>query len=176
MNEKAHYYRQGTMVEWYTPLEIIEAARTTMGTIDLDPATTVGNHTKAREFYTAETNGLDKPWAGNVWLNPPYGRGFAKWMHKINAEFANGLMTQLTCLIPVRTSAKWFQAFGEAGVSLCFPLGIKFINGITMEPSPTAAMMPNVICYLGPRRKEFTEAFKVFGLVAVASECKGPSI
>jgi len=119
------------------------------------------------------TNGLERPWAGNVWLNPPFGRGFAEWMHKINSEFGRGLVTQLICLIPVRTNAKWFRAFGNGtGVSLCFPPAIKFINGVTLEPSPTAAMMPNVICYLGHRHREFMECFREFGLVTHSSEAQ----
>lgn len=60
--------------EWYTPTEIIETARRVMGSIDLDPASSeIANQTvKAETYYTAETNGLNKKWDGNVWLNPPY--------------------------------------------------------------------------------------------------------
>jgi phage N-6-adenine-methyltransferase len=162
---KAHYYRQGSTVEWYTPMDIVKAARTTMGTIDLDPATNEGNHTNANTFYTKNTNGLDKPWIGTVFLNPPYGRGFAAWMHKANSECASGRTNQLICLIPVRTNAGWFQSLGDLGLSLCFPRSIKFINGSTMLQSTTAAMMPNLIAYVGDRHEEFREAFRVFGIV-----------
>lgn len=165
-HSKAHYYRQGTTVEWYTPLPIVEAARTAMGSIDTDPATNEGNWTGAATFYTAETNGLDKEWRGRVWLNPPYGKGFAKWMHRLNSEFAAGRTKQATCLIPVRTNAKWFQVLGNGtGVSLCFPPSIKFVDGRTMQPSGTAALMPNVIVYLGDRHSQFAEAFRTIGMV-----------
>jgi hypothetical protein len=163
---KAHYYRQGTTAEWYTPLPIVEAARRTMGGIDRDPATNAGNWTGAATFYTAETNGLNKEWRGRVWLNPPFGKGFAQWMHRLNSEFAAGRTTQATCLIPVRTNAKWFQTLGNgAGVSLCLPHSIKFVDGRTMQQRKTAALMPNVIVYVGNRHTQFAEAFRKFGMV-----------
>ncbi|CAM4444417.1 DNA N-6-adenine-methyltransferase [Vibrio agarivorans] len=49
---------------WFTPAEFIEAARNTLGTIDLDPASCLqaNNTVKANRYYTEQTNGLDKPW------------------------------------------------------------------------------------------------------------------
>lgn len=47
-----------------------------MGSIDLDPATTEAANAdiKAAAFFTAETNGFDQRWTGNVFLNPPGGK------------------------------------------------------------------------------------------------------
>lgn len=65
-------------VEHYTPSAIVEAARTTLGEIDLDPAScTLANATvKAAAFYgpggIAE-DGLAEPWHGRVFCNPPGG-------------------------------------------------------------------------------------------------------
>jgi hypothetical protein len=61
--------------EWYTPAPFVEAARTVMGGIDLDPAShREANKTiMATDYYTEAENGLQKPWSGRVFLNPPGG-------------------------------------------------------------------------------------------------------
>lgn len=75
--------------EYYTPPEIIELARKTMGSIDLDPCSNnyAQGYIKAKEFWTKEDNGLKRPWAGNVWLNPPYiYKEIDKWINKLMRE------------------------------------------------------------------------------------------
>lgn len=61
---------------WGTPREYIEAAREVMGDIDLDPASSAEWNAvvDAFVFYDEGDNGLERPWAGNVWLNPPGGK------------------------------------------------------------------------------------------------------
>jgi hypothetical protein len=65
--------------EWYTPPTILEAARGVLGAIDLDPASSdaqqVMSPVKATRYHTVDDSGLDMPWRGRVWLNPPYARG-----------------------------------------------------------------------------------------------------
>jgi hypothetical protein len=75
--------------EWYTPADYIEAAREVMGSIDIDPASNdIAQETvKAAVYYTAETNGLDKEWRGNVWMNPPYASDLiGKFIDKLVSE------------------------------------------------------------------------------------------
>src|SRR6478736_131454 len=74
---------------WYTPVDIIERARTTLGHFDLDPATDeFGNsRVKAASFMTEK--GLEAEWSGLVFLNPPGGRGSAKrWWNKLRESKA----------------------------------------------------------------------------------------
>lgn len=59
-----------------TPEWIIEASRSVLGTIDLDPASDCeGNkRVKAIDYYDIADNGLNQVWPGNVFLNPPGGK------------------------------------------------------------------------------------------------------
>lgn len=61
--------------EHYTPREVVEAARATLGAIDLDPASCAeANATiRAAKIFTREDNGFTRPWHGRVFLNPPGG-------------------------------------------------------------------------------------------------------
>jgi hypothetical protein len=77
-----------------------------MGSIDCGPATSEGNHTGAKIFYTMETDGLDEEWIGNVSFNPPFGKGLATWMYKLIQELASGRVSQAICLVPAWTNAK----------------------------------------------------------------------
>lgn len=65
-------------VRWGTPADIVERARRVMGSIDLDPCSSISFNSivKATEFYSLDDfgqDGLKLPWKGNVFLNPPGG-------------------------------------------------------------------------------------------------------
>jgi hypothetical protein len=60
-----------TSDDCYTPRWVFDA----MGLeFDLDVAAPVGGpwHVPAKQYYTAEDDGLAQPWDGLVWCNPPY--------------------------------------------------------------------------------------------------------
>ncbi len=62
--------------EHFTPPEVVEAARATLGHIDLDPATCERANNeivKADFIFTQEDNGFVQDWGGNTFLNPPGG-------------------------------------------------------------------------------------------------------
>ena len=108
--------------EWYTPKEIIEAARKAMGSIDIDPASSdVANEVvKAAEYYTAETDGLDKPLHGNVWMNPPYASDLiGKFIQKIVSE--RNSYKQAIVLVNNATETEWFNSLISVASAVCFP-------------------------------------------------------
>lgn len=83
--------------EWYTPLPLIRS----LGEFDLDPA--CGPQCKnrtARKRY--RTRGLERPWDGRIWLNPPFS-DVRPWVEKMRTH-GNGVM-----LIFARTEAIWWQ-------------------------------------------------------------------
>ena len=104
-----------TTDEWLTPPFLIEA----LGPFDLDPCApgerpwpTAGLH------FTAEENGLLRPWAGRVWCNPPYGPHTWKWLNRL-ALHGNGI-----ALIFARTETEGFHRFVfSAADSLLFLKG-----------------------------------------------------
>lgn len=64
--------------EHYTPPEIVEAARTCMGGIDLDPfsCSKANEVVKATRFYSLASgeDGFALPWFGRIFCNPPGGK------------------------------------------------------------------------------------------------------
>jgi phage N-6-adenine-methyltransferase len=92
-----------TSDEWYTPAEIIQS----LGEFDLDPASSpeaYRQNRSAKQFYTAEENGLDKDWHGRVWLNPPYSNPLIQQFLTRMAEHDNGI-----ALVFAKVEAKWFH-------------------------------------------------------------------
>lgn len=148
--------------EWYTPADIIEAARRMMGGIDLDPASSdIANRVvKADKYYTAETNGIDKAWWGNVWLNPPYSAELIEcFTQKAVKETPN--IRQMIILVNNATETKWFRALVGISSAICFPSSrVKFYlpDGKTGSPLQGQALL-----YVGANPSEFLAEFSAFG-------------
>lgn len=151
--------------EWYTPSNIIEAARTAMGSIDVDPASNdIAQQTvKAETYYTAETNGLDKEWTGNVWLNPPYASDLiGKFIDKLVSEKKN--YNQAVVLVNNATETEWFNKIVSISSMVCFPKSrVRFYmpDGKTGAP-----LQGQAILYIGDNTDRFYEAYKEIGWVA----------
>ena len=151
--------------EWYTPANIIEAARVAMGSIDVDPASNdIAQQTvKAGTYYTAETNGLDKEWVGNVWLNPPYASDLiGKFIDKLVSEKKN--YNQAVVLVNNATETEWFNKIVSISSMVCFPKSrVKFYmpDGKTGAP-----LQGQAILYIGDNTDGFYKAYKEIGWVA----------
>lgn len=119
----ASHERNGLTDEWYTPAWIFEKLGVTF---DLDPCNAAVNNPAfnwCAERYVAE--GLDRPWRGSVWLNPPFGgrNGIRPWLEKM-ATHDNGI-----AIVPNRTATDWFQDFARhAGGLLLIHGKVKFIR------------------------------------------------
>lgn len=78
---------------WGTPQWVIEHARTLMGGIHLDPASSeeFNFYVKALMIYRQQDNGLSPEcvWGGNVFLNPPGGLVTEFW-NKLCSSYENG--------------------------------------------------------------------------------------
>lgn len=101
-------------VEWETPADIygfLQGWFLPAGeSFDLDAAATKEN-AKCKRYYDREQNGLLHPWNGNVFVNPPYGRGklTEKWVRKAMKEMDAGNPEVIVALLPSRTDTVWFH-------------------------------------------------------------------
>ena len=153
---KVHYTSDSE--EWYTPSEIVNSAISAMGGIDLDPCSNSKGspNVPALTHFTKEDNGLNKPWGGRVYMNPPYGRVIVEWVEKVVAEYESGNTTEAILLVPARTDTKWMAMLRT--FPRCYIRGrLKFSN------SPDAAPFPSVAIYLGDNTNSFSEHFSKHG-------------
>jgi phage N-6-adenine-methyltransferase len=152
--------------EWYTPAEYIEAAREVMGSIDIDPASNdIAQETvKAKIYYTAETNGLDKEWSGNVWMNPPYASDLiGKFIEKLISELPN--IAQAIVLVNNATETEWFNKLISNADAVCFPRSrVKFYmpDGKTGAP-----LQGQAVLYFGTNESKFVDVFSGKGWCAI---------
>lgn len=155
--------------EWYTPPRILDVARTVMGGIDCDPASSdVAQQTvQAGVHYTADTDGLDQPWHGRVWMNPPYAQPLiGHFVDRLDAQLEAGLTSEATVLVNNATETEWGQRLLARADAVCLIRGrIRFMDGKgTPSGSPLQGQM---LVYVGPNVEAFTEAAAPLGRVLV---------
>jgi len=124
--------------EWYTPKAIIEAARVTMGSIDLDPASceAANEVVKAGRYFTAVDDGLRRPWQGNVWCNPPFSNGQIRfWIERCVDHDSP------TCVIVPHTDAEQSRLILNLAECICWVL--RSVNSGWYGPAKTDAMRRN---------------------------------
>lgn len=164
----AHVAHSTGESEWYTPAEYIAAAKAVMGGIDLDPATVpVANDVVgAAAIYTLEENGLTQPWAGRVWMNPPYAQpAVMDFCEKLARHYSEGEVTEACVLVNNATETRWFHTLVAVASAICFPLGrIRFWHP---ERDSATPLQGQAIIYIGPNGEQFRETFKCFGFTAV---------
>jgi phage N-6-adenine-methyltransferase len=143
--------------EWYTPRHVLNAACDALGgRIDLDPCAESARSVPTTHHFTKAEDGLVHPWAGTVYMNPPYGRDIIKWTGRLRSEYDAGRVTAAVALLPARTETVWWA---ELRVDwLCLIRGrLSFSNGVTNAPFPSAAV------YLGHDGECFSQAFSALG-------------
>lgn len=144
--------------EHYTPQIVVDAVLKCLGNIDLDPCSNSHEspNIPANAHYTQDDNGLDQRWAGNVYMNPPYGREIGAWVQKLVTAHKTGNVPAAIALVPARTDTKWWATLRNYPV--CFVSGrLKFGNADNGAPFPSA------IFYLGADIERFYHAFNGLG-------------
>ena len=166
----ARYLHSSKTVEWYTPPAIIQAARTVLNDIDLDPASCLRaqQEVRAKQYYTQFEDGLSQPWYGRVWLNPPYGRDHrgesnqGVWSRRLLREYEQGDVTSAILLVNASTGTKWFQPLWS--YPICFVAKrIAFLDehGVA-QSNPTH---DNALVYFGDAPERFAAVFATWGTI-----------
>jgi phage N-6-adenine-methyltransferase len=126
--------------DWGTPQDLFDSLNAEFG-FQLDVCASDAN-AKCSAYYTAEQDGLEQPWTGTCWMNPPYGDVIGKWVSKARTSAAAG--ATVVCLVPARVDTGWFQEncpYGE----------IRFLRGrVKFGDSPNSAPFPSAIVVFGP--------------------------
>lgn len=152
--------------EWYTPPELLHLVYQVMS-IDLDPCSPDVPTVDASNFFTKKDDGLLHDWFGNVFLNPPYGRGIGRWIEKLVSEYQSGKVLNAIVLIPGRTDTKWFAELVSHVDIACFITGrVSFIEPSGLRRS--GGMFPSIICFLSRdfgKMMTFTHVFSSIGSV-----------
>lgn len=167
--KRAHVANNSGNNEWYTPLRFVELARSAMGGIDTDPASSaIANKTvKAEKFFTAEDDGRAQTWEGRVWMNPPYAQPLmSDFAEAVSSKFESGEIDQACILVNNATETQWFQRMLSTASAVCFPKSrIKFL-----DPDGNASGAPlqgQAIVYMGDEVTAFQAAFCGEGSVLV---------
>ena len=154
--------------EWYTPIDIIDAARSVFGCIDCDPASSRAAQTRvnATTFYTLADDGLSQLWHGDVWLNGPYS-DLLPWMNKLKHEYRySKRVTGYIALVPERLGVKWFNIVRDLSSAMCmFDERIRFVRADGR--GTTSPNFGNVAFYAGVHPLVFKRVFSRFGAVWV---------
>lgn len=129
--------------EWSTPQDIFDDLDREFH-FTLDPCATAENH-KCDRYYTAEQNGLEKSWGGEiVFCNPPYSQ-IERWVKKAYLE-TRTKGTICCLLIPSRTDTKYFHDYILHRSEVRFVRGrIKFSGAVYNAPFPSM-----IVIFYGP--------------------------
>jgi len=155
--------------EYYTPKEIVDAARKVMDGIDLDPASSaIANQTvQAKHYYTLTDDGLKQRWFGNVWMNHPFSRANnPKWIDKLRTEYEIGEVNQACCICFAATSENWFQPLYDYPLCFLSPRTNYYLPDGTLKPDVTKG---SVVAYLGTNIVGFITELQSFGRVMLPS-------
>lgn len=163
--------------EHYTPQYILDAVIACLDKIDLDPCSNSREipNVPAAMHYTAQDNGLLRPWVGKLFINPPFGYDVEQWFSKLYLERLECRTTEAIVLWKSATETAAWKTLTQLSCRVCFPSSrIRFV-GPSGSDGPGPTFSP-ALFYVGDRPERFADAFRVIGDVWITPKfaSRGP--
>jgi len=149
---------------WGTPSYIIEVSDTILGGIDLDPCAEPRKYQRrvpAKIHWDIYDNGLNKPWEGKIFLNPPYSDPGA-WVSTLCYWYDKGTVTRAIALLPSSVETVWFYRFvWQKASAICFLTGrLRFLDILDDFKSKHPARAGSALAYYGDEESKFYEEMR----------------
>jgi phage N-6-adenine-methyltransferase len=129
--------------DWETPQPFFDALDVEFH-FTLDVCASQSN-AKCERYITIEQDALREKWCGETcWMNPPYGREIARWVHKGYWESRIcSPKTTVVGLVPARTDTAWWHDWVQDKAEVRFVRGrLKFGKlGRQSAPFPSAVVI-----------------------------------
>jgi len=147
--------------DWATPANVVRAVHVAFGgRPELDPCSNRESIVRARHNIRPPRDGLEVDWSdyATVYVNPPFGRGLAKWVGKC---LETQRRTQIILLLPAAVDTEvWHESVWKWAPRVCFFKGrLRFLGAKASAPMACAA------AYFGFRPDLFEAAFQPLGRV-----------
>lgn len=137
MNKQLEVHFSSLCAEWSTPDDLF-AELNEIFHFDLDACASAEN-AKCSRFFSRDDDALGQRWRGTVWMNPPYGREIARFMHKAYCESLGG--ATVVCLVPSRTDTEWWHRFARQGQIIFLKGRLRFGGCRNSAPFPSAIVI-----------------------------------
>jgi hypothetical protein len=158
---------------WFTHPEIVKLVHELYdGPPDLDPMSCAEANevVQAREYYTAEQDGLTRPWYGRLLWNPPWGGSDAssvkrRGLKKLLTAYDAGLVSECVCVLNANAiTTAWFADL--LAFTICVPSRrIPHWGPGGKGGSPNSG---TIIIYVGDDPDKFSEIFSKLGTILEA--------
>jgi len=144
-----------TTDEWGSPQTIVDLCALRYGPFDMDAAADADN-AKAPIWITRLDDGLQVPWQGRVWLNPPWcrtkGLSIVPWIDRAIEQAQSPAVSLVCLLVPASSSTRWWHKLATHATL------IRLIKGRQKYGDGGSAKFPSCVVILtaagGPARIE----------------------
>jgi len=168
------YFGMSVKQDWETPDELFDRLDFVFH-FNLDVAASSDN-AKCENFYSRESSGIEHPWGGRCWCNPPFSKDKTQANSKDVSDFlARGFQQmeeneacQIICfLVNSCTETRWFQEYCFNADLLCFLKGrLKFKGGKNSAPKGSVLVFLSKI----PYTKAQLETLRDLGVVVTKKQ------